>query len=307
MIDRVTLLRDEHGRLRTIWRFSLFGGGLLLVLIFVNIVVGGAAAICFIRSGVGRDDLARAFKEHTIELQMLAALPMCLPTFGLVWLFRVKLDRRPLRSLGLGPPTGGPPVWLGFLAGVGLATVALGVSLLLGGHRYAGPALHWHLIPLVLTLLLMAFNEELIFRGYVLQNLFDVDRPLLGIGLSSVLFWLVHSLNPGAWASPLVPVNLLGAGVLLALGYRLGGNLWFPTALHFGWNLGQGILFGIPTSGLRLPAVARFEATGTVPAWLAGGDFGLEQSVLSAALELALIAVFAVMLKRQAARRGPRS
>ena len=60
------------------------------------------------------------------------------------------------------------------------------------------------------------------------------------------------ALNPNAWSSPLIGVNLFGAGVLLALAYMLSGNIWFPTVVHFAWNFAQGVLLGIPVSGIAI-------------------------------------------------------
>ena len=79
---------------------------------------------------------------------------------------------------------------------------------------------------------------------------------VLGIFVSSLIFWLFHALNPAVWTTPLAGVNLFGAGIVLALAYLASGNVWFPTAMHFAWNAVQGILFELPVSGVatRLPS-----------------------------------------------------
>ena len=121
-----------------------------------------------------------------------------------------------------------------------------------------------------------------------------VDQPAkkLAVVFSSVVFWLMHSLNPSAWSSPLVGVNLFGAGVVLALAYRVSGNIWFPTALHFAWNIGQGVVLQLPVSGIRMDGVVDLEVNGAMPAWLTGGEFGLEASVLVTAVEAAQVLLF---------------
>src|SRR5262249_21607212 len=87
---------------------------------------------------------------------------------------------------------------------------------------------------LVPTFAVMAFFEEIVCRGYLLQNLVDIRRPVFGVLFSSTVFWLLHSLNPAAWSSPIVSLNLCGAGIVLALAYRTSGNIWFPRAMHLG-------------------------------------------------------------------------
>jgi hypothetical protein len=113
---------------------------------------------------------------------------------------------------------------------------------------------------------------------------------------------LLHALNPAAWTSPVVSVNLFGAGVALALAYRASGNIWFPTAMHFGWNFSQGVLFEVPVSGLRTDGLLDVQLIETAPIWLTGGKFGIEGSVLATIAEIWMSVLLAGMLLKQRKR-----
>ena len=66
----------------------------------------------------------------------------------------------------------------------------------------------------------------------------------------SVLFGLVHLLNPGAnhWGL----LNTVLIGVVLSVAYLRTRALWLPWGIHFAWNATLGLLFGLPVSGIRL-------------------------------------------------------
>jgi uncharacterized protein len=142
---------------------------------------------------------------------------------------------------------------------------------------------------------LAAFHEEILFRGYLLQNLLDLRRPIFGVLFTSVLFWLVHGLNPAAWSSPFVAINLMLAGVLLALAYLISDNIWFPTAMHFAWNYFQGPILSIPVSGLTMQGLVDLRVNPDAHPYLTGGAFGLEGSAVCAGVQVIVIAILSLV------------
>lgn len=81
--------------------------------------------------------------------------------------------------------------------------------------------------------------------------------------------------------------------VTLAAGYVLTGRLGLAVGFHNGWNVALGVPFGLPVSGMAVPARALVvEVTG--PAAWTGGAFGPEAGLLDALAGLAgLVAVLA--------------
>jgi hypothetical protein len=285
------LFLDETRRLRTCWRFVLFGFGFLFVQIVVSLVVGVGFVVYLIATGDSPNGLLvdpKLLEKWTIPLQIIAAVPMTLGTLGCVLICRRYLDRRSIWSLGLGRPKRGFATCLtvGFMAGFGPVVFVIGLLLLVGGLKWTGFSGSLQTVLLIPTFVVMAFFEEILCRGYLLQNLIDVRRPWFGVIFTSLVFWLLHGLNPAAWSSPLIGLNLFGAGVTLALAYRVGGNIWFPTAMHFGWNLAQGVVFEVPVSGLHTDGLIDVRLAEGASVWLTGGDFGMEGSALTTLAEI---------------------
>lgn len=302
----MSIFQDSSGRLRTFWRFALFGIGMAAVQIAIGLFAFAGLLIYLAMIGdfpnLNRPAQVEQFTQgYLLPLTVIAAVPTGVLPFAWMAFCRRYLDRRPLSSSGFIRPSRG--WWNASAAGfaVGLLPIAVGggIIALAGGLNWSGwgaTAMTWLMIP---TFLLLAFHEEVVFRGYLYQNLLDIHRPRFGLVFSSTVFWLVHSLNPAAWSSPIVSVNLFGAGIVLALAYRAAGNIWFPTAVHFGWNFAQGMLFGVPVSGIHFKGFINWQVDPAAPIWLTGGDFGFEGSVVITAIEVLLVAGFFIFMRRR--------
>ena len=123
-----------------------------------------------------------------------------------------------------------------------------------------------------------ALMEELAFRGYPFQKLTEAFGALWAVILLSALFGAVHLWNPDAqgWLSWGF-FNTLVIGVLFALARIRSGSLWFSFGLHYGWNLFQGAVYGLPVSGLReFSTVVRSTVQGSSA--LTGRAYGPEAS-----------------------------
>jgi len=300
---------DPTGRLRTFWRFGIFGFGFLAVQIAVGLVAGLAFVGYLIATDTPLNSVLgnpKLLEKWQIPIQMIAAIPMTLATLGLVLVCRRYLDRRSVWSLGLARP-GRTPIEspaLGLVFGIVPVVVVILAVLAAGGFTWQGIASSWQTVLLIPTFIVMAFFEEIICRGYLLQNLIDIGRPKFGIVFSSTVFWLLHALNPAAWSSPIVSINLFAAGVSLALAYRVSRNIWFPTAMHFGWNFAQGVLFEVPVSGIKTDGLFDVRLVETAPRWLTGGDFGIEGSLLATFAEIATSVILGWILLKQS-RQAP--
>jgi membrane protease YdiL (CAAX protease family) len=103
----------------------------------------------------------------------------------------------------------------------------------------------------------------------------------------------MHSFNKSVWTNPLPMIELILAGVLLALVREVTGGLWAPIGFHFTWNFFQGPIFGFEVSGLPMSSLIQTEATGN--SLISGGQFGAEGSIISILItSLAIIFVYVV-------------
>src|SRR5699024_1075539 len=94
---------------------------------------------------------------------------------------------------------------------------------------------------------------------------------------TSVLFGFMHAFNPNV--SAIAIVNIVIAGIVLAVPYLLTGSLALSVGLHFSWNFVQGSVFGFPVSGNRLDATIIQTAQQGPDIWT-GGSFGPEAGIL---------------------------
>ncbi len=159
-----------------------------------------------------------------------------------------------------------------------IGTLILYVS---GSIKLFGSGIHLsNLIAPLLVFMLVAVGEEMIFRGYVLNNLLYSFDKRTALMVSAIVFALFHSLNPSvSWISIL---NIFAGGILLGAIYLHRKNIWMPIGFHFAWNFVQGPILGYPVSGLNFPSIFSQSASGSEI--LHGGSFGFEGSVIQFAV-----------------------
>jgi membrane protease YdiL (CAAX protease family) len=132
------------------------------------------------------------------------------------------------------------------------------------------------ILVMVALFSLVGWQEELLSRGYWLQNLSDGLNKSLGVLLSSAIFALAHVFNPNlSWQAFL---GLFLSGLFLAYGYVRTKQLWLPIGLHIGWNFFEGTVFGFPVSGQYYYQLVRQTVIG--PDIITGGAFGPEGGLL---------------------------
>lgn len=135
-------------------------------------------------------------------------------------------------------------------------------------------------IPIVLALILkfviVAWWEELTFRGMILQNILKGMGPIWAVVISTILFGLIHAGNPDA--TILSTLYIILTTLQLVYAYFKTGQLWLPMGLHLGWNFFQASIFGFSSSGHSSPTMITQIPVG--PDWLSGGSFGAEGSIL---------------------------
>ena len=142
--------------------------------------------------------------------------------------------------------------------------------------------------------------EETVTRGFLLPILGVRYGTLVGIGVSSLVFTLLHLLNPGI--SVLALLNLILFSLFAALFALFEGGLWGIAALHGMWNWAQGSLFGLQVSGMESNDLSFFQFTTTGPDWLTGGDFGPEGGIAVTFIYLGAIGAL-ILVHRQRQER----
>ena len=185
----------------------------------------------------------------------------------------------------------------GLLVGAALFGTTIAVLASLGLYRIQGMRdVSVLVVPLAMSIG-AGVIEEILFRGVIFRIVESSLGTWLALVISGVLFGLVHLGNPNATALGAVAI-IFEAGIMLAGAYLLTRRLWLPIGIHIGWNFTQGGVFSVPVSGTASKGL--FDATLTGPAWLSGGEFGAEGSIVAVVVCVALASV----LLRRAAQRG---
>lgn len=213
-----------------------------------------------------------SLQEHAI-LQAFGMTGSLLVIFS----FRRYCDLGSIFSMGFSLKNNSKDLFLGFLAAVviiSLSTIIFIVrkNITITGFKFDSNNFSYGF----LLFTVVAFNEEILCRGYILNNLMGVMNKYLALAISSVIFALMHSFNSNL--SLFGMLNLFIAGILLGSTYIYTKNLWFPISFHLFWNFIQGCVFDYNVSGLNLNSIFKFDMP--IKNSFNGGDFGFEGSWL---------------------------
>ncbi len=264
-------------------RVLLFLIAYFLVTVFGATLVGIIAAFAFPNPG----ELNLFYT--TILLSFFVGL-------FLVFFFRKTFDRQSFISLGFAWKGFGKERASGFITGILLISVMATVLWLMKLLQWftVDPDMQGMLLVVGL-LIIIAVGEELVFRGYILNNLMQSMPKEAALVLSAILFAVFHSLNPNF--NLIAFINIFLAGILLGINYIYTKNLWFAIFFHFSWNFFQGPVLGFQVSGIELPALLQQNIKGSV--LITGGQFGLEASWLATfAMSITVIILYIIFQKK---------
>ena len=280
---RSLFLNVREKRLKAGWRILLF------LLVFISL----SSLIFIVRPLLG-DIKKRAFiEDYSLIIISILALSATIA----VWISRKWFDKKSVVSLGL--------LWnkqaikdllFGFLLSFGMAALFYLVLYTLGfldlkdinfNGIVPGESVNFVKFMSVVTLgslslmlletVLVGYWEELVFRGYIFQNMIQGLGFVTAIVISCILYGLIHASNPNAtWLSTAI---IVGFGYLRIYGYLSTKMLWLSMGMHIGWNFFQGPIFGFAASGHKKATLLSHTLTSDKD-YLTGGAFGPEGSIL---------------------------
>jgi membrane protease YdiL (CAAX protease family) len=173
-----------------------------------------------------------------------------------LWGWSVHGYPRPLRHYGLSfSSSNGKQLGMGLLIGVGSIFLLYGLQGLWGWVAWRSPS--WPLVLITLEGLVIALGvavgEELVFRGWLLDELERDYRPRTALISSSVIFAILHYLRPPEEMLRILPafpgLLLLGLALVWAkrstatwMGVSRRGQLGLPIGIHGGLVWGSYIL-----------------------------------------------------------------
>jgi len=257
----------SENRLRAGWRIFLF--------IVLFMVIGRISRIP--ASYLTDDNTTRLMLVE--QLMSLAAITLT------VVIARRFLDKRTFASLGVEYNT---QAYKDALAGIVIAFIMFSFIFVIGlafnwitvdGYAWqliSGGAVTAQIVLWLTIFAIVGWQEELLTRGYLMQNMADGINMFWAVVISSATFGLMHLGNPSAtWVSTL---GILLAGLFLAMPYILTRQLWISIGLHIGWNFAEGVIYGLPVSGIDTFRVIQSSVSGSE--FLTGGAFGPEAGLI---------------------------
>ncbi|MEN3037911.1 MAG: CPBP family intramembrane glutamic endopeptidase [Candidatus Kryptonium sp.] len=191
------------------------------------------------------------------------------------------LEKENLLNIGLRFKPGTTyEIVLGLILGFLMITAVVLPNIILGYYKFelTPNIIIPQIFEAMLFFTLVAFAEEILFRGYPFQRLIDGTNPTIATLIFSLFFSLAHFQNPNI--NIIAGVNIFLAGVWLSVSYIKTRSLWFPISLHFSWNFFQGYLYSLPVSGTILIEPI-FDVEISTENLISGGDFGPEGSLIT--------------------------
>lgn len=215
-----------------------------------------------------------------------------------VWYVRL-IERRPVVELA--PADAVRFIARGMLVGAALFCTTMLSLKLLGVWSYTGLyPLSAMFYPFAAAVIAGSLEETLV-RGILFRLLEESLGSWIALGLSALIFGLLHAFNPGASVVSTAAIAL-EAGMLLAAAYMYTRSLWFVMGLHFAWNFTEGGVFATSVSGGKAEGVLGVQFTASDV--LTGGAFGPEASLPAVLLCLAA-GIWFILQARRAGRVVP--
>lgn len=287
-----TIFVGADGRLRWGWELTAFAA----IALIVYSALAVAAALGNI--AVGAQTTLGDWRLAVSSLTMLvaAAVPTALLSTLNGASAGLRQPRR-LRDLGAGAAAAALVVSLAVLV-----PVAAGVASL---TLFSGSALAVVAAGLqqLVTVGPTSVGEELMLRGLPLRTLARGTHPVVAVGVTGLVFGLLHLFNPSSsWVAAL---NVALVGVWFGTLAVRTHSLWPSLGAHLGWNWFEGFIWGQPVSGLA-PGVSLLQGAPPPLGFWGGGAFGPEAAGITSVLLLFATAL-TLVLTRSAALPPPPS
>jgi hypothetical protein len=264
------------------------------------LITGIALAVYIASKFKGNLSAATGLNMNTPAMQFLPVLPVLVVTY----IFRSWVDRESIISLGLMFPGYRKQA----IAGGALAIFticAAALFLRVTGHlKWVDFIFDARALFLAFgSTALLAFVTELVFRGYVLNNLMGSLPGWLALAISTLLYLVFNPANTFFSFDFFTWTNTIIFGLILGLNYLYTKNLWFSIFFHLGWKFFLGPVLGVSGSEY-FQTLLESELSGGIN--ITGGSKGLEGSVTLLAVSLlTLIALYVILQNKSNPKSQP--
>lgn len=181
---------------------------------------------------------------------------------------------------------------LGLALGILWIGSVLFISIKMGILRFEDYKYIPYLYIWIIAIFINVIMQELLVRGYMFSILKKEFNSIVAVICTSLIFTMLHG---GAFEVGVVAVmNVFSTSILLSIVLIYSKGLWLPILMHFSWNT-IGRLFGIVSLADDYPSMFNVKISGTN--LLAGGDVGLEGSIIVLIINIIMILTLLYCLK----------
>ena len=272
---------NKNSKLRSGWKIASTFASFFVV----NILISMIAIIILTAIVVAKEEVALTDLEPYINnltgintgFGIFMGFIQCLCMILAVWLFWKLFDRKPIREIGLiNIKKGYKDLFKGLAFGA-ISMILVFIILVTSGNvslqsPLSSPNFNISLLIQLVFFVFVGINEEMFSRGYCMTVLKQTGNTWIVIIVSSIIFSVMHSLNPSM--SIISYLNLFLIGLLFAYMFLKSGNLWLPIGYHITWNYFQGNIFGFQVSGQSTESLYKLNTP--VNNVITGGGFGPE-------------------------------
>lgn len=250
------MFKNKEGKVRSGWKIVLVLAIALAGSIISSAILGGVTGALMTASG---DMIVRSMTDVTYTARgesilrivntvgMLLQEIMFIMTPIIAWKLIMKRKLTDMGFPALKSHTA--ELVIGLVIGIVSISVVFAAMVLAGQAQVESwtPRFTTSQLVYVFIYISVGFAEEIYTRGFVMSALRQTKSKLVVVIVSSVLFALMHSANPGIGLLPYI--NLALFGVFTAYIYIRSGNIWMCIGYHITWNYFQGYVFGFKVSG----------------------------------------------------------
>jgi membrane protease YdiL (CAAX protease family) len=228
----LAIFKNRYGELRSGWS---------IIMALALLLIGQMTARALVPEG----------SEDDIAVKIIVTLVYgIIAVAGVLLLFKL-VYKRPLRQMGMIREGWFAGVLHGFGIGAFFSIVIFLTLIHTRQTQISGINIH-KLLSLSIVIELMSvcvfmFSEELVARGYIMTALKTTRNKWVILLSSSVLFGVLHLINPGATVVSITTVSL--GGLLIAYMFVKSGKIWLPTGFHIGLNYISGDILGMSVTG----------------------------------------------------------
>ncbi len=266
--------------------------------IFIAVfIAGGIAQLILMSIPMFFIGMSGKTPENAISL---ISLLTTVGTTAAVIIYCKFLEGRPLSSIGMRKKGAVKQYLVGLLIGLLMFGFTYLLMYMFGGVENFTLSfnINYGIFALFfLGFFLQGMSEEFLCRGFLMNSIGGKNSVYIAIVLSSLMFALLHGINPGL--SVLAIINLALYGVFMAVYMIVTDNIWGASAIHTIWNFAQGNIFGVLVSGQGFGDSLITTEIAQGKDFISGGSFGAEGGICTTIILVVAFVLLMVYYKKR--------